>query len=75
MVRDVRLESAQKLCAFLDETVREANRLAVDTRAREQREEKAQAARVSAQEAQQSAAAQAAVERDAQLSDAFQRSG
>ena len=75
VVSDVRLESAQKLHAFLDETVREANRLAVDTRAREQREEKAQAARVSEQEAKQSAAAQAAAERDAQLTNAFQRSG
>jgi regulator of protease activity HflC (stomatin/prohibitin superfamily) len=75
VVSDVRVESAQELRAFLDETVREANRLAVDTRAREQREEKAQAARVSEQEAQQSAAARAAAERDAQLTDAFQRSG
>ena len=65
VVSDVRVESAQVLRAFLDETVREANRLAVDTRAREQREEKAQAARVSEQEAQQSAAARAAAERDA----------
>ena len=75
VVSDVRLESARKLRAFLDETVREANRLAVDTRAREQQEEKAQAARVSEQEAKQSAAARAAAERDAQLTDAFQRSG
>ena len=75
VVSDVRLESAQELHVFLDETVREANRLAVDTRAREQREEKAQAARVSEQEAKQSAAARAAAERDAQLTDAFQRSG
>ena len=75
VVSEVRLESAQKLRAFLDETVREANRLAVDTRAREQQEEKAEAARVSEQEAKQSAAARAAAERDAQLTDAFQRSG
>ena len=75
VVSDVRLESAQELHVFLDETVREANRLAVDTRAREQQEEKAQAARVSEQEAKQSAAARAAAERDAQLTDAFQRSG
>lgn len=75
VVSDVRLESAQKLRAFLDETVREANRLAVDTRAREQQQEKAEAARVSEQEAKQSAAARVAAERDAQLTDAFQRSG
>ncbi len=74
VVSDVRLESAQKLRAFLDETVREADRLAVDTRAREQQQEKAQAARVSEQEAKESAAAQAAAERDAQLTDAFQQS-
>ena len=74
VVSDVRLESAQKLRAFLDETVREANRLAVDTRAREQQQEKAEEVRVSEQEAKESAAAQAAAERDAQLTDAFQRS-
>jgi regulator of protease activity HflC (stomatin/prohibitin superfamily) len=75
IVSDVRLESAQELRAFLDETVREANRLAVDTRAREQQQEKAQAARAAEQEAKKSAAAEAAAERDAQLTDAFQRSG
>jgi hypothetical protein len=74
VVSGVRLESARKLRAFLDETVCEANRLAVDIRAREQQEEKAQAARVSEHEAQRSATAQAAAERDAQLTDAFQRS-
>ncbi|HXO10634.1 MAG TPA: hypothetical protein VN880_21505 [Solirubrobacteraceae bacterium] len=74
VVSDVRLESAQQLRGFLDETVREANRLAVDARAREQREEKAEAARESEQEARQSAAAEASAERDAQLMDAFHRS-
>jgi regulator of protease activity HflC (stomatin/prohibitin superfamily) len=75
VVSDVRLESAQQLRAFLDETVREANRLAVDTRASEQQQEKAQAARESEQDARQSAAAAASAERDAQLTDAFHRSG
>jgi regulator of protease activity HflC (stomatin/prohibitin superfamily) len=75
VVSDVRLESAQQLRAFLDETVREANRLAVDTRASEQQREKAQATRESEQQAEQSAAAAASAERDAQLTDAFHRSG
>jgi regulator of protease activity HflC (stomatin/prohibitin superfamily) len=75
VVSDVRLESAQQLRTFLDETVREADRLAVDTRAREQQEEKAQAVRESEKEAKQSAAAGASAERDAQLTDAFQRPG
>jgi regulator of protease activity HflC (stomatin/prohibitin superfamily) len=75
VVSDVRLDSAQELRAFLDETVREANRLAVDTRAREQQEENAQVARAAEQEAKQSAAAEAAAERDAQLTDTFRRSG
>ena len=75
VVSDVRLEFARELRSFLDETVREANRLAVETRAREQQQEQAQAARESEQEAKQAAAANAAAERDAQLTDAFQRSG
>lgn len=75
VVSDVRSESAQELRTFLDEAVREANRLAVDTRAREQQEERAQAASAAREEARQSAAAQAAAERDAQLTDAFRRSG
>ena len=75
VVSDVRLESAQELRTFLDETVREANRLAVDTRAREQQQEKAQAAGAAQQEAKQSAAAEAAAERDAHLTDTFRRSG
>ena len=45
VVSDVRLESAQQLRTFLDETVREANRLAVETREREKQQETAQAAR------------------------------
>jgi hypothetical protein len=75
VVSDVRPESAQELRTFLDETVREANRLAVDTRAREQREEKAQAAGAAQQEAKRSAAAEAAAERDTHLTDIFRRSG
>ena len=75
VVSEVRLESAQELRTFLDEAVRVANRLAVDTRAREQQEEQAQATRAAEQEAKQSTAAQAAAERDAQLTDTFRRSG
>ena len=72
VVSDVRLESAQELRTFLDETVQEANRLAVGTRAREQQQ--AQAASAAQQETKQSAAADAAAERDAHLTDAFRRS-
>lgn len=75
VVSDVRLESVQELRTFLDETVREANRLAVDTRAREQQQEQARAASAAQQEAKQSAAAEAAAERDAHLTDMFRRSG
>ena len=75
VVSEVRLEFAPELRSFLDETVREANRLAVDARAREEQQEQAQTARESEQEAKQAAAASAAAERDAQLTDAFQRSG
>jgi hypothetical protein len=75
VVSDVRLESAQELSSFLDDAVREANRLAVETRARDQQEEKAQAARTAQQEAKQSAAAEAAAKRDADLTDTFRRSG
>ena len=53
VVSDVRVESAPELRAFLDETVREANRLAVDARAREQQREEAKAARAAEQEAKQ----------------------
>jgi hypothetical protein len=75
VVSDVRLEFAQKLRTFLDETVREANRLAADSRAREQQQKRARAASAAQQEARQSAAAQAAAERDAELTDTFRRSG
>jgi hypothetical protein len=77
VVSDVRLESAQELRTFLDETVRQANRLAVETRAREQeqKQKKAQAAIAAQQEAKQSTAAEAAAERDAELTHTFRRSG
>lgn len=74
VVSDVRLESAQELRTFLDETVREANRIAADTRAREQQEEQAHAAAAAHQEALRSAAAQTAAEHDARLTDTFRRS-
>ena len=75
VVSDVRLESAPELRTFLDDRVQEANRLAVDSREREQQQEKAQAARAADKEAQRSAAAEAAAERDADLTEAFRRSG
>ena len=68
VVSDVRLESAQELRTFLDETVRDANRLAADARASERQQEQAHAAAAAQQEAQRSAAAQAAAEHDAPLS-------
>ncbi len=74
VVGDVRAESAQQLRTFLDETVREANRLAVDSRAREQQQAEARAAGAAQQEAERTAAVQAAAERDAKLTDAFRRS-
>lgn len=78
VVSDLRLESAQELRAFLDETVREASRLAVDTRVREQQQAAAEAAVEARQEAARAAkaqaAAQVAAERDAQLTAAFRES-
>ena len=74
VVSDVRLESAQELRIFLDETVREATRLAADARATERQQEQAQAAATAQREALRSAAAQAAAEHDARLTDTFRRS-
>jgi hypothetical protein len=75
VVSEVHLESAPELRTFLDETVREANRLAGDARAREQERERARAASEAQQAARRSAAARASAERDAQLTDSFRRSG
>ena len=75
VVSDVRSESAEQLRTFLDETVQEANRLAADTREREQQHQKAQTASAAQQEAQRSTAAEAAAERDARLTDTFRRPG
>ena len=74
VVSDVRLESAQELRTFLDETVREANRKAEDTRARERQQEQARAGAAAQQEARRSAAAEAGAEHDSRLTDAFRRS-
>jgi hypothetical protein len=68
IVSDVHAESAQELRTFLDETVKEANRLAVRERVRESEREQEE-------EARQLASAQAAAERDARLTDTFRRSG
>lgn len=73
VVSDVRLDAAQELRAFLDETVREADRRAVATRAREQQDEETQARAAAQREARRSGAAQAAAEHDAQLTDVFRR--
>jgi hypothetical protein len=74
VVSDVHAESAKQLRTFLDEAVREANRLAVDTRGREQQQAEARAASAARQEAERTAAVQTAAERDAQMTDAFRRS-
>jgi hypothetical protein len=71
VVGDVQLETAHALRAFLDETVREANRLAVDTRVREREEQEAAAAAAAEREAARSAAEHEAAERDARLTDEF----
>ena len=74
VVSDVRLESAHDLRTFLDETVREANRNAEDTRARKQQQEQARAGAAAQQEARRLASAEAAAEHDSRLTDAFRRS-
>jgi hypothetical protein len=75
VVTDVRTESAQDLRTFLDNTVREANRLAVDNRERERQHERAQAAARAKQKARKATSAQAAAEHDIQLTDTFRDSG
>jgi hypothetical protein len=74
VVSDVHLESAQELRTYLDEAVREADRLAVNTRAREQHQEQAEAAIAAQREAERSSAAEDAAERDVRLTDLFRRS-
>ena len=71
VVSDVRSDFAHDLRAFLDEAVREANRLAVDYRTRARQEEEAEAAAVAERQAAQAAAAHAADERDEDLTDEF----
>jgi hypothetical protein len=75
VVTDVHLESGEELRAFLEETVREANRLAVDTRIRDQERAQARAAGEAQKEAQQAATEQAAADHDAHLTAVFRRSG
>ena len=70
VVSDVQPDSAAELRAFLDEAVREANRLAVDYRANAREQEEAEAAAVAEREAAQ-AAADSAAERDEELKDRF----
>ena len=71
VVGDVQLESARELRAFLDEAVREANRLAPATREREHEEVEAAAAAEAAREAEHAEAERQAAESDARLTDEF----
>jgi hypothetical protein len=71
VVSDVQPDSAAAVRAFLDEAVREANRLAVDYRTRAREQEEAEAAAVATRQAAEAAAADAAAERDEELTDKF----
>jgi hypothetical protein len=71
VVSDVQPDSAHELRDFLDEAVREANRLAVDYRTHAREQEQAEAAAVAEREAALAAAADAAAERDEELKDRF----
>jgi hypothetical protein len=71
VVSDVQPDFAHELRAFLDDAVREANRLAVDYRARAREQEEAEAAVAAERQAAQAAAADAAAERDEDLTDEF----
>jgi len=71
VVSDVQPDSARELRAFLDDAVREANRLAVDYRTRARQQEEAEAAAAAERQAAEAAAAHAAAERDADLTDEF----
>ncbi len=71
VVSDVQPEFAHELRAFLDDAVREANRLAVDYRTYARQREEAEAAAASQRQAAEDAAAHAAAERDKDLTDEF----
>jgi hypothetical protein len=71
VVSDVQPDSAAELRGFLDEAVREANRLAVDYRTHAREQEEAEAAAVAEREAALAAAADAATARDEELKDRF----
>jgi hypothetical protein len=71
VVSDVQPDSAHQLRAFLDDAVREANRLAVDYRTHARQKEQAEAAAAAERQAAESAAARAASELDEDLTDEF----
>ena len=71
VVSDVQPKFAHELRGFLDDAVREANRLAVDYRARARQREEAEAAAAAEGQAAQAAEAHAAAERDEALTDEF----
>ncbi len=71
VVSDVQPDFAHELRAFLDEAVREANRLAVDYRTHARQQEEAEAAAAAERQVAQAAAEHAAAERDEDLTDEF----
>ncbi|MGO9976694.1 MAG: hypothetical protein ACLP01_28590 [Solirubrobacteraceae bacterium] len=71
VVSDLQPEFAHELRTFLDDAVREANRLAVDYRTYARQKEEAEAAAAAQRQAAEDAAAHAAAERDKDLTDEF----
>ena len=71
VVSDVQLEFAPQLRAFLDDAVREANRLAPATREREREKREAEAAAAAARGAAQAEIAEEAARTDERLTDEF----
>jgi hypothetical protein len=71
VVSDVQPHFAHELRTFLDDAVREGNRLAVDHRVRAREQEKAKADAAATRQAEQAAVAHADAERDDELKDEF----
>ena len=71
VVSAVQPHFAHELRAFLDDAVMQANRLAVDYRARERQQEEAKTDAAAERQAEQAAAAHAEAERDDELTDEF----
>ena len=71
VVSDMQPEFAHELRAFLEDAVREANRLAVDYRTYARQQEEDRAAAAAQRQAAEEAAAHTAAERDKDLTDEF----